>query len=67
MLLEKICSGTRNWFVKLSCSINDLELPLLDRAFTWSNRRDTPTLARLDSLANLENSRNQFIFDAHGD
>jgi hypothetical protein len=25
-----------------------LELPLLDRLFTWSNMRDSPTLARLD-------------------
>jgi hypothetical protein len=25
-----------------------IELPLLDRDFTWSNRRDNPTLERLD-------------------
>lgn len=29
-------------------SLGLIELPLLDRAYTWSNRRDTPTLARLD-------------------
>ena len=27
-----------------------MELPLLDRMFTWSNKRDTPTLARLDRV-----------------
>jgi len=27
-----------------------LELPLLDRLFTWSNRRESPTLARLDRV-----------------
>jgi len=27
-----------------------LELPLLDRLFTWSNRRENPTLARLDRV-----------------
>ncbi|CAN6285105.1 unnamed protein product [Urochloa humidicola] len=25
-----------------------LEIPLLDRAYTWSNKRDVPTLVRLD-------------------
>ena len=25
-----------------------LELPLLDRLYTWSNKRDSPTLAHLD-------------------
>ena len=25
-----------------------LELPLLDRLYTWRNKRDSPTLARLD-------------------
>jgi hypothetical protein len=33
--------------------INDLcliELPLLDRRYTWSNRRATPTLERLDRV-----------------
>jgi len=25
-----------------------IEIPLVDRAFTWSNKRDTPTLVRLD-------------------
>lgn len=36
---------------KFNASINRLallELPLLDRLYTWSNRRDTPILARLD-------------------
>jgi endonuclease/exonuclease/phosphatase family metal-dependent hydrolase len=31
--------------------VNDMcliELPLLDRQFTWSNKRSTPTLERLD-------------------
>lgn len=27
-----------------------LELPLLDRLFTWSNKRDSPVLARLDRV-----------------
>lgn len=34
-----------------SDTINDLaliEIPLVDRAYTWSNRRDIPTLVRLD-------------------
>lgn len=26
-----------------------MEIPLVDRAFTWSNKRDIPTLARLDA------------------
>lgn len=33
--------------------INDMcliELPLLDRMFTWSNKRNTPTLERLDRV-----------------
>lgn len=36
---------------KFNGSINRLaliELPLLDRLYTWSNKRDSPTLARLD-------------------
>lgn len=31
-------------------SLSLLELPLLDRAFTWSNKRDHPTLERLDRV-----------------
>ncbi|CAO2147693.1 unnamed protein product [Urochloa humidicola] len=46
----------------LASSFNDtihdlalLELPLLDRLFTWSNKRQSPTLARLDRvLFNLD-------------
>jgi hypothetical protein len=34
-----------NDFINESCLI---DLPLLDRAFTWSNKRSTPTLERLD-------------------
>ena len=34
-----------NDFVNDTCLI---ELPLLDRAFTWSNKRSSPTLERLD-------------------
>ncbi|CAN6374258.1 unnamed protein product [Urochloa humidicola] len=29
-------------------SLSLLEIPLLDRAYTWSNKRDVPTLVRLD-------------------
>lgn len=40
-------------------AINDdirlVEIPLVDRSFTWSNKRDTPTLVRLDHcLVNLD-------------
>lgn len=32
-----------------------IELPLLDRLYTWSSKRDSPTLARLDrSFVNTE-------------
>lgn len=32
-----------------------LEIPLVDRAYTWSNKRETPTLVRLDRcLVNLD-------------
>jgi len=27
-----------------------IEVPLLDRSFTWSNKRSTPTLERLDRV-----------------
>jgi endonuclease/exonuclease/phosphatase family metal-dependent hydrolase len=30
--------------------MNLIELPLLDRGFTWSNRRASPTLERLDRV-----------------
>lgn len=36
-------------------SLDLIEIPLVDRAFTWSNRRDDPTLVRLDCcLVNLD-------------
>jgi hypothetical protein len=31
-------------------SLSLIEVPLLDRKFTWSNKRDTPTLERLDRV-----------------
>ena len=35
-------------FNDLIISLALIEIPLVDRAFTWSNRRENPTLARLD-------------------
>ncbi|KAG2573863.1 hypothetical protein PVAP13_7KG284000 [Panicum virgatum] len=35
-------------FNDLISSIALVEIPLVDRAYTWSNRRDNPTLVRLD-------------------
>nr|XP_051207036.1 uncharacterized protein LOC127322116 [Lolium perenne] len=47
--------NTPNFDLSLANAFNDsirslalFELPLLDRLYTWSNKRETPTLARLD-------------------
>jgi endonuclease/exonuclease/phosphatase family metal-dependent hydrolase len=37
-----------NRFNDLINSLGLIEIPLVDRAYTWSNRRDVPTLVRLD-------------------
>jgi len=37
-----------NRFNDLISSISLIEIPLVDRAYTWSNCRDNPTLVRLD-------------------
>jgi hypothetical protein len=41
-------SGLANCFNTTIESLALLELPLLDRRCTWSNKRDQPTLAKLD-------------------
>lgn len=43
----------RGLAIKFNATIDDLawiEFPLLDRLYTWSNKRLTPTLARLDRV-----------------
>ena len=40
--------GLANRFNTTIDSLALLELPLLDRRYTWSNKREQPTLARLD-------------------
>ena len=42
------CAPEANRFNELINSLGLIEIPLVDRAFTWSNRRDCPTLVRLD-------------------
>jgi len=37
-----------NHFNELINTLGLIEIPLVDRAYTWSNRRDDPTLVRLD-------------------
>jgi len=37
-----------NRFNGLTDELGFVELPLLDRLYTWSSKRDSPTLARLD-------------------
>lgn len=41
-------SSLANRFNRLIDGLSLLEFPLLDRLYTWSNKRDSPTLARLD-------------------
>jgi exonuclease III len=41
-------SGLANRFNTTIDSLALLELPLLDRRYTWSNKHDQPTLAKLD-------------------
>ena len=38
------------WFNSTIPDLALLEIPLLGRQFTWSNRRDNPTLVRLDRV-----------------
>ena len=42
------CAPDADRFNELINSLGLIEIPLVDRAFTWSNRRDCPTLVRLD-------------------
>jgi len=37
-----------NNFNELINALGRIEIPLVDRAYTWSSRRDEPTLVRLD-------------------
>jgi len=37
-----------NEFNELINTLCLIEIPLTDRAYTWSNKRDEPTLVRLD-------------------
>lgn len=44
------CQAEANMFNDTINSLALIELPLLDRHFTWSNNRERPTLERIDRV-----------------
>lgn len=47
---SNFCANEAFMFNDTINSLGLIEIPLLGRAFTWSNQRDSPTLVRLDGV-----------------